>query len=114
VDETLGIQIEHPVMGVRVIKLAGPLTLNTVSDFQQLSRTDAAESVILDLSRVPYADSAGLGALIGLMASCQRHGKGFGVTGTTDRVKTLFRLTRIEGMIRTFTTVDEAVKTLQA
>ena len=100
-------------MGVRLIRLAGPLTLNTVFDFQQLSRTDAAESVILDLSGVPYADSAGLGALIGLMASCQRHGKGFGVTGTTDRVRTLFRLTRIEGLVRAFATVDEAVKAFQ-
>ena len=94
------------------MRLAGPVTLKTIFDLQQAARTDAQESTIIDLARVPYADSAGLGAILGVMASCQRHGKSFAVAGASERIKTLFRITRIEGLLHSTATVDEALKNL--
>lgn len=113
VEEILDIQIDHPAPGVRVVRLAGPLTLKTLFEFQQKARDESDHAIILDLSGVPYADSAGLGAMLGVLASCQRQAKGFAVAAPGERVQTLFRLTRIDGLVRTHSTVDEAVQELQ-
>jgi anti-sigma B factor antagonist len=84
------------------------LTLNSLFEFQDLRRKQAAPAIILDMSGVPYMDSAGLGAVLGVLASCQRHNRGFGVTGVTDRIKTLFTVGRVDGLIPTFESVAVA------
>lgn len=96
-----------------MIRIAGPLTLKTLYEFQERSREGAEDSVVLDLGGVPYADSAGLGAMLGVLASCQRQGKGFAVAAAGERIKGLFRLTRVEGLVNSFDTVGEAVQYLQ-
>jgi anti-anti-sigma factor len=53
-------------------------------------------------------DSAGLGAVLGIMASCQRKGHGFGITGMTDRVTMLLKVSRVDGLIPTFQSVESA------
>jgi anti-anti-sigma factor len=93
--------------------LAGPLTLKTLFEFQQKAREDSDHAIILDLGGVPYADSAGLGAMLGVLASCQRQGKEFAVASPGERIQTLFRLTRVDGLVHAHKTVDEAVQDMQ-
>jgi anti-anti-sigma factor len=102
------IQTESLADGVRAFRLTGPLVLNTLFEFQDLARADAGSATVVDLSGVPYMDSAGLGVLLGILASCQRKGRGFGIAGVTDRIKTLFMVTRVDGLIPTFDSVETA------
>jgi anti-anti-sigma regulatory factor len=51
--------------GQRILRLTGPLVLNTVFAFQSLLREDTSQSLIIDFTNVPYVDSAGIGALAG-------------------------------------------------
>jgi len=106
--EELKIEVEQRPTGASVIQLKGPLTLSSLFEFQDLMRKQAGPAIILDLSGVPYMDSAGLGAILGVLASCQRHNRGFGVTGVTDRIKTLFTVGRVDGLIPTFDSVAAA------
>jgi anti-anti-sigma factor len=110
--DVLKIQIENAAHGVRTFQLTGPLTLSTLFEFQDLARADSDSAIVIDLSGVPYMDSAGLGAILGVMASCQRKGRGFGITGATDRIKTLFSVTRVIGLIPTFDSVEIAERQL--
>jgi anti-sigma B factor antagonist len=110
--DELRIQIEKAASGVRRFQLAGPLILSTLFEFQDLARADSDSAIVIDLSGVPYMDSAGLGAILGVMASCQRKGRGFGITGATDRIKTLFRVTHVDGLIPTFDSVEIAERQL--
>ena len=48
----------------RVLRLIGPLTASTALPFQNTLRGENAATIILDLSCVPYMDSAGLGSLV--------------------------------------------------
>lgn len=112
-EELLDIQIEQPAEEIRVLRLKGPLTLKTLFEFQQVARGGSEGSVVLDLAGVPYADSAGLGAMLGVMASCQRQGKAFAVAAAGDRIQTLFRLTRVDGLVHSHPTVEAAVKDVQ-
>lgn len=108
----LKIQTEKTAGGIRAFQLSGPLVLSTLFEFQDLARADSDSAVVVDLSGVPYMDSAGLGAILGIMASCQRKGRGFGITGATDRIQTLFRVTHVDGLIPTFDSLDAAERQL--
>jgi len=94
--------------GERVYKLNGPLSLTTLVDFQSAVRAETAPAVILDLSGVPYMDSAGLGAVVNAHISCSKAGRQFAIVGMSDRVRTLFQLTKVEKALPIFTSLDEA------
>lgn len=94
--------------GARILSLHGPLTLRTIFDFQGLARQEASASLIIDLSGVPYMDSAGLGSILGLFASAQRKQTSFAVAGASDRIRTLFQVTHVEDVLPSFATVADA------
>jgi anti-sigma B factor antagonist len=102
----LNIESVTGASGVKIFRLIGPLTLSSVFEFQDLARVDANSPVLMDLSGVPYMDSAGLGAMLGIMASCQRKNRGFGITGATERIQTLFTVAGVNGLIPAFDSVE--------
>jgi len=94
--------------GSRVLHLRGPLTLRTLFDFQAMAREQSDSPLIIDLTAVPYMDSAGLGAILGLYASAQRKQLGFAVAGASDRIHTLFQVTHVEDVLPQFATSADA------
>ena len=104
----LVIEIEKIPSGVTVIRLRGPVTMKDIFEFQESARSQAGGPILIDLEQVPYIDSAGLGALLGVMASCERDGRRFGITGACDRVRTLFQVTRVDTLIPSFDSVATA------
>jgi anti-sigma B factor antagonist len=107
-SEELKIEIVASAKGAIVMKLAGPLTLRTLFDFQDASRREVSKAVIVDISHVPYMDSAGLGAVISIFASCQRTNRGFALTGLSERIRTLFEVTHCDGLLPCFDTLEAA------
>lgn len=106
--EDLKIEMLDSPKGARIMKLVGPLTLNTLFDFQSTSRQESSKPVIVDLTSMPYMDSAGLGSVISLFASCERANRGFGIVGVSDRTRTLFEVTHCDGLLPCFDTLDAA------
>ena len=51
-----------------IVQVQGPLTLRTLSGFQDAVRRPDITDTIIDLAAVPFVDSAGLGAILGLFA----------------------------------------------
>ena len=94
--------------GVRVLKLIGPFTLSTMFDFQTLIREHVAPTTLIDLSAVPYMDSASLGALLGFHVSCQREGRKYAIIAPSNRLKTLFKVAGVEGILTTYDSVEAA------
>lgn len=107
-SEDLIIEMSESPKGARLIKLKGPLTLRTLFEFQTVSRQETVKPDIVDLSEVPYMDSAGLGSVISLFASCQRNNRGFALTGVSERIRTLFQVTHVDGLLPCFASLDEA------
>ncbi len=106
--EALKIETVDGPNGSRIMKLSGPLTLQTLFDFQTAARADTAKPIVLDISGVPYMDSAGLGCVISVFASCQRTNRGFAIIGLTERIRTLFDVTHVTGLIPCFETLGAA------
>ena len=85
--------------GVRVLKLTGPFTMRDVFEFQQLVRADAAPLTIIDLTEVPYMDSASLGSVLGFHVSCEKEGRKYALRGASDRLRSLFRMSGVDSML---------------
>ena len=100
--------------GACILQVVGPLTLQNVFEFQARARKEAERAMIVDLTQAPYVDSAGLGAILGLFASCQRTQRGFAVTGASGRVQTLFQVAKADHILPVFETVEAAEAKLAA
>ena len=61
--------------GTLILRLSGPLTLRNIFDLQaQLRNAKATPVTILDLTEVPYMDSAGMGVVVNFHVHCQNLG----------------------------------------
>ena len=68
-------------------------------------------SLVLDLSKVEFIDSSGLGAILSILKRMPK-GCELILCGTTDPVTSMFKLTRLDRVFTMKKTVDEAVSTL--
>jgi anti-sigma B factor antagonist len=91
-----------------ILRLRGPLTLATLFDFQTTVRQPGTTDTILDLTQVPYIDSAGLGAILAHWAHTQRSNDKFAVVGANERVQVLFNITKVNGVLPIFPSTEEA------
>jgi anti-sigma B factor antagonist len=102
-----------PIDGHGVMRLKGPLTMENVSPFQNaMLGEDATATMILDLTDVPYIDSAGLGSLMRAYVRRNKAGRRFILAGVNNRVRKLFEITRVEPLFLIFPTLEEAVAAL--
>ena len=81
-----------------------PLDLQNMLDFQSTPSKQPPVVNIVDLTDVPYMDSAGLG----IIERCQGKGIRMIAANVNPRVLELFRMTKVDTIIPMATTVDEA------
>jgi anti-anti-sigma factor len=93
---------------VTVFRLKGPFVLGTMFEFQSMLREPSLKGVIVDLSEVPYIDSAGLGVLLGEWSHTQRRGFKFALVGMSPRVHTIFEITHTDTVLPIFATQADA------
>ncbi len=94
--------------GQKILSLKGPLTIHTTFDFQSAARAETSPALIIDLTDVPYVDSAGLGALVGAQVTTKRANREVAFVGVNARVKALMDMTHVSQLFRIYLTVQEA------
>lgn len=92
----------------RILRLKGPLTLTTLFLLQEALREVGDADTVIDVTDVPYMDSAGLGTLLSHWAHTQRLGKKFAVTGVNSRIAVLLEVTKVNTVLPMFATSEEA------
>jgi anti-sigma B factor antagonist len=98
---------------LEVLQLSGPLTAINAPVFQNaMRREEPAETVILDLSDVPYIDSAGLGLLVTAYVTRQKSGRKMVLSGINPRVQKLLDVTHTGSLFLIFATPEEAIVAL--
>jgi len=100
--------------GACILQVLGPFTLKNVFEFQSTARNESERAIIVDLSGTPYMDSAGLGAILGVFASCQRTHRGFALAGASGRVQTLLQVAKADHILALYDTVEAAEARLAA
>jgi anti-sigma B factor antagonist len=110
IDGPIQIDHEHGKMpGTLIIRLTGPLTLRNIFDVQaQFRSMEALPLTILDLTGVPYMDSAGLGVVVNGHVHCQSRGGKLVAVGVSSRILALFEMTHVDKVIAMASTLEEA------
>jgi anti-sigma B factor antagonist len=91
----------------KILKLQGPLLISNMFDFQSKVRSTPAPTLILDLTEVPYMDSAGVGVLVGAHVSRDKDGRKLLLVGVTQRVRQTLQVTQVERFFTFLDTVPE-------
>ena len=103
--------------GTVVFRLTGPFTardMHASLSPSALRNTFESEEGgqdalhILDLSEVPYMDSAGLGMIVSHYVRCQGRGVRLVAAGVSSRVIQLLELTKVDKFFPRFDSVEEA------
>lgn len=70
---------------------------------------DEVKKVVLDLGKVKWINSSGLGALIAAMTSVKNKGGDLRLANVTEKVESIFMITQLIKVFKTYETVDRAV-----
>jgi anti-sigma B factor antagonist len=96
-----------------VVEVVGDIDLNRSVVFQRdllkLLEDEKPETVIINLSRVPYMDSSGVASLVKLLSRVRKGGRSLRLAGLTDRVRSIFEITRLDSVFDIFATEQEAL-----
>ncbi len=94
--------------GISVLRLHGPLLLGNFFSFQTMVRSDEANLLILDMSDVPYIDSAGIGCLVGAHVSRENAGRKLIVAAAGERLVNALKVTRVDQLFTFASDVEQA------
>ena len=110
IDGPLQIDFENgKAQGTLIIRLTGPLTLRNIFDLQAKFREmEAVPLTIIDMTGVPYMDSAGMGVVVNCHVHCQSRGGKFVAAGVSPRLLELFKITNVDKVIAMAPTPEEA------
>lgn len=110
IDDPLSIERKDgSTAGTKILVLNGPLTLRNLFELQgELRSGELPRLSILDLSGVPYMDSAGMGLVINHFVHCQNNGSRMIAVGVSPRVHELFRMTKVDSVIPQAATAEAA------
>lgn len=83
------------------IVVAGELDMSAVDELRAAARVarDGVERVVLDVRRLTFIDSSGLGSLIELRREFERHGIAFVVEATDGPVREAIETTGLSEML---------------
>ncbi len=94
--------------GTVILKLVGPLTLSNMFSFQGQFRAMKPECLILDMTGVPYMDSAGLGLLTNYFVAAQDDHRKFLLAGVSERILALLEMTKVDQILKLYPSVEAA------
>lgn len=99
--------------GFVVCRPVGELDAFTVSQFRQtLAELASSKRLVIDMSGVPFVDSAGLGALIGGIRRTRELGGDVAVACDRPTLVRLLRTTGFDRIVKVTETVEEAMASL--
>lgn len=87
--------------------------MSTRGEFQNAVQAATGSSLIIDLSEVPYIDSAALGSLVHTYVSCQKNQRRLALVGLTHRVSNVIKLSALDALFQTYATLPEAEDALK-
>ncbi len=98
------------VTGTTILRVHGPLLLGNFFPLQSMVRSNNADLLIIDISDMPYIDSAGIGCLVGAHVSRDSSGRKLVLVGATDRLVTSLKITKVDQLFAFAPTVEQALE----
>jgi anti-sigma B factor antagonist len=102
--------------GVVIAEVTGDIDMSAVAGLRErlFGLADSGQPLIVDLNRIAFTDSAGLGVLIGAARRAGEHGGSLHVVCSRPQARRLLWLTGVDRRIPLYATVDGALMVLTA
>lgn len=99
---------------IAIFDIKGSLTGDEETDMLRAAVADFLEqgnkSLVINLQKVNYMNSSGIGAIIAAHASYAKQGGEVRLAGVTNNVQNLFVVTRLIDVFDVYDTVDAAIE----
>ena len=96
-----------------IVDAEGEIDVNRSTAFQQdlLELLDEKpERVVINLADVSYMDSSGIASLVKLLSRVRKGGTSLHLVALTDRVRSVFEITRLDTVFDIRASVEEALE----
>jgi anti-sigma B factor antagonist len=90
----------------RLNMVSGPLLRDVVKRLIDSGRP----RIVVDLSRVPFMDSSGLGALIGALKSTRESGGDLRIVAPSAQVSMVLKLSNVDSILIPYPSAEEAYR----
>ncbi len=100
------IELKGNVMG-------GPDGANLLDKLREL-KDDGKPNVIVDLSKVKFMNSSGLGMLISAMTTMRNGGGDLRLANVADRIRSLLMITKLITVFKHFESIEEAAASFES
>jgi anti-sigma B factor antagonist len=105
------------VDGHTVLEVGGEIDVYTARQFRDhlsdILVNPEATRLIVDIRRVEFFDSSGLGVLVGIHRRCRALGGGLAVVAPHERLLKIFRITGLDAVLAIYDSVDDAIAASQ-
>ena len=95
--------------GVIVFQIEGEININTSPDLKKTFDKTQIKKVVVNLEKVSYVDSSGLATLVEILKKTRSQGGALGLAGMSEKVKSLFEITKLDRLFKIYPNQDEAV-----
>jgi anti-sigma B factor antagonist len=105
----------HDRPGYKILKLVGELDTSTVSICREwFAAVSCTQRLVIDLSRVPFIDSAGMGALIGGVRRLREQGGEVAVACGRPSIARALHTIRLDHLVPVADGIDDAAAELRS
>lgn len=94
-------------------KLTGPPETDKLNDWIQSKIEEGRLQIVLNLKHINWMSSLGVGALMRNMRIVREAGGDLRLTGLSDKVKDIFQITKLIGVIKIFDSDVEAAESFK-
>ncbi|MCR4438845.1 MAG: STAS domain-containing protein [bacterium] len=106
------LQGDVAVLQVKGNLMGGPETVEVHEKVKELVGR-GIKGVVLDLSKVKWVNSSGLGAIMGAMTTLRNAQGDIRLAGVAEKVQSLLMITKLVTIFETFPTVERAVESFR-
>lgn len=95
--------------GVTIFQVSGEINISTSPELKKQYEKQPAKKLVIDLEKVGYIDSSGLATLVEMLKKTKSQGGALGLSGMSEKVKSLFEITKLDKLFLILPTQQEAV-----
>ncbi len=92
--------------------MGGPDAVSLNEKLHELIEKDQT-NIVVDLGKVKFMNSSGLGMLIGALTTMKKAGGDLRIANATDKIESLLIVTKLITVFKHYKTLDEAIASYQ-
>jgi anti-sigma B factor antagonist len=95
--------------GVTIFQVNGEINISSSPELRKQFEQKPAKKIVVDLEKVSYVDSSGLATLVEILKKTKMQGGSLILSGLSDKVRSLFEITKLDKLFQTARNQDEGV-----